>query len=148
MKKLVLKITVIIMTSILLSIKPKYIQKIIEESKKYEFRKQVFKKNVEKAYVYASSPIMKIVGVFSIGEIITKNPHELWVELKDYSGLTEDEFFEYYKNKQLGVAIEVKDFTQFEKPINPKEIIPNFKPPQSFCYLYENSKVYKILKEL
>jgi len=35
------------MTSILLSIKPKYVQKIIEGSKKYEFRKQIFKKNIE-----------------------------------------------------------------------------------------------------
>ena len=136
------------MTSILLSIKPKYVQKIIEGSKKYEFRKQIFKKDVERAYVYGSSPVMKIVGAFSIGRIISKNPQELWAELKDYSGLTEKEFFEYYKNKQMGTAIEVKDFTQFEKPINPKEIIPDFKPPQSFCYLDENSKIYKILKEL
>ena len=136
------------MTDILLSIKPKYVQKIMEGSKQYEFRKQIFKKEVEKAYVYESSPVMKIVGVFTIGKIIHKNPQELWNELKGCAGITENEFFEYFKGKKTGIAIEIKDFTKLEKPINPKDIIKTFRPPQSFCYLNNYSKLYEILKNL
>ena len=38
--------------------------------KKYEFRKQIFKRNIKKVYIYESYPVKKIVGAFVVGEII------------------------------------------------------------------------------
>lgn len=49
---------------VLLSIKPTYVQRIFEGSKKYEFRRVIFKENnIDKIIVYASAPISKIVGI-------------------------------------------------------------------------------------
>ena len=50
------------MSTILLSIKPEFSEKIFNETKKYEFRKRVARKKVEKIVVYATSPVKKIVG--------------------------------------------------------------------------------------
>ena len=49
---------------ILLSIKPKYANLIIEGVKKYEFRRQIFRKEIEKAYIYCTQPVKKIIGYF------------------------------------------------------------------------------------
>ena len=39
------------MSDVLLSVKPEYVEKILEEKKKYEFRRSIFKRNdIEKIY--------------------------------------------------------------------------------------------------
>jgi predicted transcriptional regulator len=51
-------------TSVLLSIKPEFADKIFCGLKRYEFRKVLFKnRNVKKIVVYASAPIRKVIGV-------------------------------------------------------------------------------------
>ncbi|NKQ39274.1 MAG: hypothetical protein HF967_07405 [Methanosarcinales archaeon] len=120
--------------NILLSIKPKYANQIIEGNKKYEFRKSIFKnRDLDMVYIYSSSPIKKIVGAFSIKKIIEKHPIQLWSECKNFSGIEKKDFFDYFKGKENGFAIEIGKVEVFN-PIDPKEVILNFIPPQSFCY--------------
>lgn len=45
--------------SVLLSIKPKYIEKIKKGVKLYEFRRVIFKQDISEIYVYATAPIKK-----------------------------------------------------------------------------------------
>lgn len=121
---------------VLLSIKPKYIESIINGQKRYEFRKTIFRRNyINSAYIYATSPVKKIVGAFRIGEIIKDRPSNLWERFNGVSGLNEDEFFNYFQEEDMGFAIEITDFKVFEQPLDPAEIIPDFVPPQSFCYV-------------
>jgi type I restriction enzyme, S subunit len=123
--------------SVLLSIKPRYAESIIAGLKKYEFRKILFKKkHINTVYVYATSPVKKIVGAFQIGDIIEDRPVILWDRLNEFSGMDEIEFFDYFKNNKIGFAIEIKDVKKFEAPLDPSEVIPGFVPPQSFCYVY------------
>ena len=120
--------------NVLLSIKPKYANQIIKGNKKYEFRKSLFKnRDLEMVYIYSSSPVKRIVGAFSIKKIIEKHPEQLWNEYKDFSGVEEADFFSYFRGKEKGFAIEIGDVEVFD-PINPKEHIHDFVPPQSFCY--------------
>ena len=53
--------------NVLLSVKPKYANEIISGRKKYEFRKLIFKReNIEKVYIYSSSPVKKVIGIVDI----------------------------------------------------------------------------------
>ena len=124
--------------NVLLSIKPKYVNEIVNGNKRYEFRKSVFRKrgNVGKVYIYASSPVKRIVGAFTIESIIEERPEELWRICKKFSGISEVEFFDYFRDKDKGYAIEIGMLELFD-PINPKDHIPDFSPPQSFCYTDE-----------
>lgn len=124
---------------VLLSIKPQYVEEIIKGNKKYEFRKKVFKKKdeVNEVYIYSTSPVKKIVGYFKFDRIIEDHPKKLWDDYKDYSGIGEFEFFEYFKERDLGFAIEISQLEVFDTPIDPKMIMPNFVAPQSFKY-WEN----------
>ena len=56
--------------TVLLSIKPDYVEKILDGSKKYEFRKIIFNDNIQRIMIYSSSPVKKIVGFFRRGQII------------------------------------------------------------------------------
>lgn len=121
---------------VLLSIKPRYVEEIINGNKKYEFRKKVFKRKneVNKVYIYSSSPVKKIVGYFKFSRIIEDHPENLWEDFKEQSGINEFEFFEYFKERDTGFAIEISQLEVFKKPIDPEKLMPNFVAPQSFRY--------------
>lgn len=123
--------------NVLLSIKPVYAEKIISNQKKYEFRKLIFKNSahVEKAFIYSSSPMKKIIGHFEIGEIISDNPKNLWEKCHEFAGISKKQFFEYFKNKEKGFAISIENPQKYNPSIDPFIEFDNFKAPQSFYYV-------------
>lgn len=122
---------------VLLSIKPEFAEKIFEGTKKFEFRRSVFKnKNVKTVVVYASSPVQKVIGEFEIDTILNDNLQQLWDLTKDYSGITENFFFDYFQNKEKGYAIKIKKTKKYKKSLSLKDDF-NASPPQSFMYLEE-----------
>ena len=50
------------MCVILLSINPNHVENILNGTKRYEFRKKVCKRHVDKILIYSTTPIMKVVG--------------------------------------------------------------------------------------
>ena len=120
---------------VILSIKPEFANKIFEGTKRYEFRRTIFKNpDVTKVVVYASSPIKKIIGEFEIESILKDNLESLWLKTKNYSGISEEYFFKYFIDKELGFAIKIKNFKKYSTPKCIREDY-NLFPPQSFLYL-------------
>ena len=120
---------------ILLSIKPEFAEKIFDGTKKYEFRRSIFKDtNVNTVVVYVSTPIKQVIGEFIIEKIIKEEISKLWKMTKKYSGIKEKYFLEYFQNKETGYAIKIKSAKKYRKTLS---IIDDFnaKPPQSFMYL-------------
>ena len=58
------------MATILLSIKPEYVAKIFDHTKRYEFRKRIPQKPIDIIVVYSSEPEQHIVGEFEVLESI------------------------------------------------------------------------------
>src|SRR5690349_8883818 len=78
---------------VVLSIKPKYANKIFDGTKKYEFRKAIFKnEKIKTVIVYASSPVQQVIGEFEIETILNHDIDTLWGITQDYSGISEDYF--------------------------------------------------------
>ena len=120
---------------VVLSIKPEFANKIFDGSKKFEFRKSIFKnKEVKSIIVYASSPVQKVIGEFEIAEIYNYDLDSLWRLTKDYSGISEDYFYQYFSDKEKGFAIKIKNKRKYKIP---KCLREDFKlnPPQSFAYV-------------
>lgn len=126
--------------NVLLSIKPKYVKEIMNGNKKYEFRKSIFRcrEDVELVYIYSTSPVKKIVGVFTIETIIEDHPKNLWESFREFSGIGAAEFFSYFGSNKKGFAIEIGKVEVFERPIDPFREFSDFKPPQSFYYIDKN----------
>ncbi len=122
---------------ILLSIKPEFVKEIFNGNKKFEYRKAIFKnKNVKTVVIYATMPIGKIVGEFEIGNIIEKHPKKLWEDTKDFSGVSEEFYYNYFDGRDKAYAIVIKKLKEYKKPICPYKKYENFYAPQSFKYLY------------
>lgn len=121
--------------SVLLSIKPKYVEQIEQGSKMYEFRKSIFKQATHEIWVYASSPIKQIVGKIHIDNIIEDSPENLWMNCKTQAGIDKKDFFKYFEGKEKGFAIKIKKFEPFEEPINPYVGTSKFTAPQSYAYI-------------
>ena len=64
---------------VLLSIKPEFVSKIFDGSKKYEYRKVLFKrKDITTVVIYASNPVKQVVGEFEIKAILSDDVDALW----------------------------------------------------------------------
>jgi predicted transcriptional regulator len=120
---------------VLLSIKPEYAFKIFEGTKKFEFRKIIFKQaNIKTVVVYASSPVQRVIGEFEIDDIFSLAPNMLWEETKEFSGITKEFFFEYFAERDIAHAIKIKKTRRYKKPLCIREDF-NVTPPQSYVYL-------------
>lgn len=120
---------------VLLSIKPEYAEKIFNGSKKFEFRRSLFKNpDVKTVVVYASSPVQMVIGEFEIESIINDSLINLWEQTKEYAGIDEEYFFKYFSDKESGFAIQIKSFKKYKKALCIREDF-NVTPPQSFVYL-------------
>lgn len=122
---------------VLLSIKPEFVEKIFAGTKKYEFRKSLFKKTgVKYVVIYASAPIKRVVGEFEIDDILSDDVDIIWDKTKRYSGVTKAFYKSYFQNRKTANAIQIGLVKRFEKTRSLSYY--NIKQaPQSFCYLYK-----------
>ena len=119
----------------ILSVKPEYATKILSGEKLYEYRKTVFRRTVEKVYIYASSPVCMIVGEFQIDHILQDSPKALWNLTHSESGVTKAFFLRYFKGKPFGYAIRLKEVVSYPAPISPFRLREDFKAPQNYIYV-------------
>ena len=62
------------MCTILLPIKPEYANKIVEQTKLYEYRKNKCKKQIDRIVIYSTSPVKKVIAEVEVKEIISNSP--------------------------------------------------------------------------
>lgn len=122
---------------VLLSIKPQYAQRIFNGEKKYEYRRNVFKRNdIDSIVVYVTKPVGKVIGEFKIDRILEDDPEVIWEKTKMYSGIDEEAYNEYFKERKKGFAIGIKSIQIYNKPLTLKDVNPHIKSaPQSFMYI-------------
>ena len=60
--------------NLIISIKPKFVQKILAGEKKYEFRRRIYRQKVDKIYIYQTLPEQGIVAYFTPDKIIKDTP--------------------------------------------------------------------------
>ena len=125
------------MLRVLMSIKPEFVEKIFSGEKKFEYRKSVFRNpEVDTVVIYATKPCGKVVGEFNINKILCNTPKKIWKDTWEFSGISEEFFDEYFKDREKAYAIEIAEIVQYEHPLSLQEFDKSIKfPPQSFQYL-------------
>ena len=118
-----------------LSIRPRFCQMIFDGQKLYEYRKRVFARSVDKVYVYASKPICKIVGYFTIDNVIEDSVSHVWQMTHEGSGITKEYYNAYFNGCETAHAIKISNVVKLDTPIAPKEVIKSFTAPQNYVYL-------------
>lgn len=118
----------------ILSIRPEYVREILNTNKQYEYRKKAFSKEVHCILIYETSPIKMVVAEAEIRSTIIGSPKEVWSITKDFSGISESAFFEYYNGCNIAVAYALGNVHKFEKP-KALEEYGIHRAPQSFIYI-------------
>ena len=126
---------------VLLSIKPEYAEKILNGTKRFEYRKTVPRNEaVRTVVIYATMPIGKVVGEFEVGGVLCEKPRDLWKRTKNASGITREFFDRYFDGRERAMAIAVKKPKRYAKPKNLEDVSGSTTPPQSFQYLAAKSQ--------
>jgi len=125
--------------ALLMSIRPQYAEKIFNGTKTVELRrvKPKFLKEGDLIFVYVSAPVKSLVGAFSVASLVQKDIFSLWDDVKDFAGISHEDYLAYFKGAQKGVAIFIKSIWLLPKPIHLSEMqreVDGFYPPQSFRY--------------
>lgn len=121
---------------ILMSIKPRYADKIYSGEKLFEYRKRAPKRVDLPILLYKTAPVKKVTGIITDWSAIQASPEAIWTYSKTRSGLTSDRFFKYYEGCDQAVAIRIYSVAPFDKGIDLQTLNAGLKrPPQSFCYL-------------
>jgi len=120
---------------VLLSIKPEFAFKIFDGTKKFEFRKSIFKrKDISRVIVYASSPVKQVIGEFEIEDILYDNTEIVWDITKRASGITKQFYDEYFANRDKAFAIQVGVTKRYNSPKALSDYDLDY-APQSFAYV-------------
>lgn len=126
------------MQTIIMSINPKYWKEIVNLRKIVEYRKRVWSNTSEptRVIVYATAPMKRVVGEFTTNNIIQGTPKQVWKHTQDMGAISENEFFEYFKNSKQANAIEIKTLNVYKEPdnIDSLKMIGVNSAPQSWQY--------------
>lgn len=122
------------MCSILLSINPQHVENIFNGTKRYEFRKNVCKRKVDRIIIYSTSPIMEIVGEAKVEDVLIERPETVWEKTQTHSGIEKSFFDQYYEGRKQAVAYKLKHVRKYKSP---KKLIDYGlkNAPQSFVYI-------------
>jgi predicted transcriptional regulator len=124
---------------VLLSIKPEFAERIFDGSKRFEFRRSVFRdRSVRTVVVYVTQPVGKIIGEFDVAGVIAATPDGLWEQTSAFAGISREFFDSYFEGRESAYAIEVAAVRRFAQPIEPGTRIENFTPPQSYMYVSDD----------
>lgn len=120
---------------VLLSIKPEFAFKIFDGTKKFEFRKNIFKReDITNVIVYASSPVQQVIGEFEIEDILYDDTEKVWDMTKRASGITKQFYDEYFADKEKAFAIQIGAIKKYSSPKLLSDYQLDF-APQSFAYV-------------
>lgn len=122
------------MCTILLSIKPEYTNRILAGTKKFEFRRNVAKRHVDRILIYSTSPEMKVVGSVAVTGVLKETPQNLWNKTKDYSGISHEKYMAYFSDREYAYAYQLGEVKIFKKAKSLADYGITT-APQSFAYV-------------
>lgn len=131
-----------IMKAVLLAIKPEYVKKILQGTKKFEYRKRLAKEDVSVIYIYSTSPYMKVVASVQIIGRLSASPTSLWEKTKEKAGISRSKYREYFHGCKIAYAYELGEVSVFPKEKELREYGVST-PPQSFVYININRSITK-----
>lgn len=114
---------------IYISIKPKFVELILEGKKNHEFRKYIPNKKFNRIYIYETIPKSRIKYVIDIAKI------SIYPEKIDTQGIGNIDFNKGMKKSKYAYKLGKIYFLKDEIGLKELKSIFHFVPPQSFAYV-------------
>jgi predicted transcriptional regulator len=123
---------------VVLSIRPTYIERILDGRKSVELRRRfpVTTQSGAVALLYSTSPIQSIVAVATLQCVTEHSIASLWRKFAAAAAVTRSEFDSYFQGVSEGYALQLTSVRQLDRPIHLTDLSAKFEfsPPQSYCY--------------
>jgi predicted transcriptional regulator len=120
---------------VLLPVKPKFAQAIMDGRKKVEYRKAQFPDLVTNVVVYASSPTQRILGYFNVHEVVRDSPDRIWRRYGEFGCIPRHEYASYYNGAVRAVALIIGSVCVLPRPLPLSTLGIGQRAPQSYAYL-------------
>jgi predicted transcriptional regulator len=125
---------------LLMSMKPRYAERILAGSKLVEIRKKFSGKWIGcKAILYSSSPQRALVGEATVRSVTSGCPADIWARFGTGIDCSPKDFKAYVGATERVTAIELDDIFPYRQPISLSQISnllgEHLTPPQSYCDL-------------
>lgn len=133
------------MSTVVMSIKPKFAEAILSGRKHCEFRRLPFSKPVSQIVIYATAPIQLVLGIVSVEAVVHDDLPKIKDKYLSQGYVSDYEFDSYFAGKTQGVAILLGTRARLFEPVKIKTIWSDVYPPQSYSYL-DSSKVVALDK--
>jgi predicted transcriptional regulator len=127
---------------VLLSIRPFYVNKILDGQKTVELRRKFpeFGMVGSTALIYSTSPISAVVGSARIKSVHKITLSKLWKVHGPSACIAKSDFSAYFAGQEYGFAIMLDNVRQLKSQLTASELETEFGivPPQSYRYLAGN----------
>jgi predicted transcriptional regulator len=137
----------------LASIRPKYVDLLLNGTKTVELRRR--KVNIPDnsiLWVYSTLPIGVVIAVANVVRVYHGSPNAVWKKFSMRIGLSKSEFMSYTENARCVTAIDIKSIFRLKRTVPLEEIralSASFQPPQSIVTIRGDDPVLGMLtKEL
>ncbi|CAM3928728.1 hypothetical protein DESA109040_23060 [Deinococcus saxicola] len=88
--------------------------------------------------IYASAPVMAIVGAVEVSRVIKDAPDHLWTMVKDHAAVEQEFFDQYYQDHLTAYGIFLGHAQLYQKSCALQRLRvawPGFVPPQNYRYV-------------
>jgi predicted transcriptional regulator len=124
--------------TLLLSLRPRYASAILSGEKTTELRRRpVNALPGTPIILYASSPVMAVVGTARLADVHSCSPQTAWRRNHDTLGLTRQEFDTYLEGASTAYLLQLCRVQILNEPLPLHHLRQQgpFQPPQSFRYI-------------
>ncbi len=122
------------MRTVILSIKPEYLQRILDGTKRFEFRRTIPKEEVSKIVFYCTAPTKMVVAWADVLRIISAPPAKMWKRTSMAAGISVEKFDEYFEGCECAYAYQLGKVHRYRTAKSLKDF-DLAAPPQSFAYV-------------
>ncbi|MFL6623631.1 MAG: ASCH domain-containing protein [Sulfurifustis sp.] len=126
--------------ALLLSVRPKYAEKLLRGEKRVELRRTRPKvSRGDLVLIYESSPTMALVGYGIVNKVMSSaSANLLWPRVRNRAGIVRKEFDWYFSGATRVFAIEFSEIKTLREPVwlnKLRRLWNGFHPPQTYRYV-------------
>lgn len=119
-----------------MSIHPGYAEAILRGEKRVEFRKRRLAPDIDTVVIYATAPVQRVVGTFTIDRTVSGNPDSVWREVGAAGGISRETFDRYFESSPRAVGLVIRSTARW-RALPLTDLDARLTPPQSFAYVPE-----------
>ena len=138
-------------SNILISVNERHVQNMLNGTKTIELRRRAIRiPKGSRVWIYSKVPVGEVCAYGIVEQVIEADPKDIWKEYGHVSGISLDEFDEYFANINTGCAIVFSSIQKLKNNLSLNFIrssLQSFHPPQFFKYLNNDSAELAFFQE-